>query len=122
MLVLDRKLHEKILLDLPGVRITLTVVRISEHSIRLGIDAPRTVEILRPKPKVRKAWALTYLAHQHESTTLEPNLRIFPEIFRPMSQVSQYQSMNELERKIAAVFEEGAKDHARAGLQPRPRA
>lgn len=44
MLVLTRKANEKIRL---GDDITITVVKISNGSIRLGIDAPRNVRILR---------------------------------------------------------------------------
>ena len=44
MLVLARKLNEKILI---GEDIEITVVGISGDSIRLGINAPRAVKILR---------------------------------------------------------------------------
>ncbi|WP_153557542.1 carbon storage regulator [Roseimaritima sediminicola] len=44
MLVLSRKLNEKIQL---GDNITVTVLRVQGNTIRLGIDAPRDVRILR---------------------------------------------------------------------------
>jgi carbon storage regulator len=44
MLVLTRKTNERILI---GDDIVLTVVRIDDYSVRLGIDAPKDVEILR---------------------------------------------------------------------------
>lgn len=52
MLVLSRKVGEKLLLVEDGqVKITITYVPSDRHSggttIRLGIDAPKTVKILR---------------------------------------------------------------------------
>jgi carbon storage regulator len=44
MLVLEREVHEKILI---GKDITLTVVRIDKHAVRLGIEAPDDVDIWR---------------------------------------------------------------------------
>ncbi len=44
MLVLSRKLNEKITI---GENITITVVRVSGNTIRLGIDAPRDVRVVR---------------------------------------------------------------------------
>jgi carbon storage regulator len=44
MLVLSRKVGEKIVID---GQITLTVVRIEGGQIRLGIDAPREVPVVR---------------------------------------------------------------------------
>ncbi len=44
MLVLSRKLNEKIHL---GDNITVTVLRVQGNTIRLGIDAPRDVRVLR---------------------------------------------------------------------------
>jgi carbon storage regulator len=44
MLVLSRKLGEKIVI---GDNITLTVVKIDRNQVRLGIDAPKNLEILR---------------------------------------------------------------------------
>lgn len=48
MLVLSRKLGEKIHI---GPDITVTVVDIDRGKIRLGIDAPRDVQIYRPEYK-----------------------------------------------------------------------
>ncbi len=44
MLVLSRKPGERILI---GEKITLTVVRIGPNNVRLGIDAPRDLNIVR---------------------------------------------------------------------------
>lgn len=44
MLVLSRKLNEKIVID---DQIELTVVGIENGKVQLGIDAPRNIEILR---------------------------------------------------------------------------
>lgn len=44
MLVLSRKLNEKIKL---GEDIEITIVAISGDSVRIGIDAPRDLKILR---------------------------------------------------------------------------
>jgi carbon storage regulator len=48
MLVLTRKLDERILCRLPdGTEIALTVCEIASNSVRIGIDAPRNIPILR---------------------------------------------------------------------------
>jgi carbon storage regulator len=44
MLVLSRKLGEKIIID---GQIAITVVRIDRNQIRLGIEAPRSVSVVR---------------------------------------------------------------------------
>lgn len=44
MLVLSRKSGERILV---GDQVSITVVRIGPNSVRLGIDAPRNLSILR---------------------------------------------------------------------------
>lgn len=47
MLVLSRKRDEKILLNVNGEKIELTVVRIDANKVRLGIEASDSVTILR---------------------------------------------------------------------------
>ncbi len=44
MLVLSRKPGEKILI---GDNVTITIVRIGPNTVRLGIDAPRDMNIIR---------------------------------------------------------------------------
>ncbi|OYW17266.1 MAG: carbon storage regulator [Planctomycetales bacterium 12-60-4] len=44
MLVLSRKPGEKILI---GENVTVTIVRIGPNTVRLGIDAPRDMNIVR---------------------------------------------------------------------------
>ena len=44
MLVLTRKIHEQILI---GSDITLTVVRVHGNAVRIGIEAPRHVRVIR---------------------------------------------------------------------------
>ena len=48
MLVLSRRLHESILI---GEDITITVVRIRPDEVRLGIEAPKAVNIARDNIK-----------------------------------------------------------------------
>jgi carbon storage regulator CsrA len=48
MLTLTRKLKEQILI---GDTITVTVLRIHANDVRLGIEAPPDVHILRPEAK-----------------------------------------------------------------------
>lgn len=48
MLVLSRHADERVFLDVPGVgRIIFTVVAIRGDNVRLGITAPREVQIYR---------------------------------------------------------------------------
>lgn len=44
MLVLSRKLHESIRI---GEDVTVTIVRINQHAVRLGITAPASMKIAR---------------------------------------------------------------------------
>ena len=44
MLVLSRKLNEKIIID---GEIVVTVVKIDRNQVRIGIEAPRDITILR---------------------------------------------------------------------------
>lgn len=44
MLVLSRKTSERILI---GDEIAITIVRIGPNSVRIGIEAPRTMNIVR---------------------------------------------------------------------------
>ena len=44
MLVLSRKMGERILI---GDNVTVTIVRIGPNNVRIGIDAPREMNIVR---------------------------------------------------------------------------
>jgi carbon storage regulator len=53
MLVLSRRLGESILID--GGKIRIQVVDISGDSVRLGIDAPRDIAVLREEIALAEA-------------------------------------------------------------------
>ena len=53
MLVLSRHLHEQIVL--PGLGITVQVVAISPGVVRLGIEAPPQIDIVRAELRGRLA-------------------------------------------------------------------
>ena len=44
MLVLSRKVGEKILI---GDQIVLTIVKVDRHQVRLGIEAPTSIDVYR---------------------------------------------------------------------------
>jgi carbon storage regulator len=50
MLLLDRRPQETITI---GEDIVITVVRVDGNNVRIGIDAPKSVPILRHNAKVR---------------------------------------------------------------------
>jgi carbon storage regulator len=67
MLVLSRKVGERILI---GDEVVVTVLGVSAHQVRLGIEAPRSIDVLRaelavgragekpgPGPQRRPVWA-----------------------------------------------------------------
>jgi len=56
MLVLTRKLNESIVID---GRITVTVVRVQGDKIRIGIEAPKEVPIMREELIAPRAEAVT---------------------------------------------------------------
>ena len=51
MLVLSRNLGQEILI---GDNIRVMITRISGDVVRIGIDAPQDVQILRPEAKLRE--------------------------------------------------------------------
>ena len=55
MLVLTRKLSETILI---GEDVRVTVVRLEGGQVRLGIDAPRSIAVLRAELKPRETASL----------------------------------------------------------------
>jgi carbon storage regulator len=62
MLVLSRKLGEKVLI---GDEVTLTVVNITGNRVQIGIEAPGTVRILRGELLLRES-RLAHDAELHE--------------------------------------------------------
>ena len=44
MLVLTRKMHEQIMI---GQDITVTIIRVRGNTVRIGIEAPRQVRVMR---------------------------------------------------------------------------
>jgi carbon storage regulator CsrA len=63
MLVLTRKLQERIHI---GDQITVTIVRIQGDRIRLGIEAPKNVRVMRGEVSARDAQASVELASPPE--------------------------------------------------------
>ena len=57
MLVLSRKTSERILI---GDEIAITIVRIGPSSVRVGIDAPKTMNIVREELKKELVDALRH--------------------------------------------------------------
>jgi carbon storage regulator CsrA len=67
MLVLTRKLMEKLYI---GDQISVTVVRLEGGQVRLGIDAPRSIPVLRAELKPRPAGEPeTPVIHQENGNT-----------------------------------------------------
>jgi carbon storage regulator len=52
MLVLSRRVGEKLLI---GDHIEITVVRVSQNSVRIGVDAPKHFSIVRDEIKPQPA-------------------------------------------------------------------
>ena len=61
MLVLSRRLNEAIVF--PGLDITVRVLQIEGGRIRLGIDAPRAVAVLREELLGTSAVAMALVPH-----------------------------------------------------------
>ncbi len=68
MLVLTRRPHEKIVL--PGLQVTITVVAVKGGAVRIGIEAPPEVQVLREElldqsqaAAVQSRNALNHLCH-----------------------------------------------------------
>lgn len=57
ILVLSRKKSERILI---GDEIAITIVRIGPNSVRIGIDAPKTMNIVREELKAEPVDALKH--------------------------------------------------------------
>lgn len=54
MLVLSRKVGEKIVLKMNGVKVVVEVMQTSRTKIRIGIDAPMDVSIWREELNEKK--------------------------------------------------------------------
>jgi carbon storage regulator len=67
MLVLSRKLNEKIIID---GEITITVVKIDRNQVRIGIEAPGHVPVYREEllPHVRKEKTVANVPSELELT------------------------------------------------------
>lgn len=52
MLVLSRKKNEEIIIELNGEKVSVRVVEIRGDKIRLGIDAPSHIPIMRQEIKL----------------------------------------------------------------------
>ena len=63
MLVLSRRVHEKIVL--PGLGVTFTVISIKCNVVRLGIEAPPDVKVLREE-LVQEPLATDHHLHRPE--------------------------------------------------------
>jgi carbon storage regulator len=79
MLVLTRKLLEKVYI---GEQICVTVVRLEGGQVRLGIDAPREIPVLRAELKQRDAAAETAAGAPPPVPAPESTLRIRPDAAR----------------------------------------
>ena len=53
MLVLSRKVCQKILI---GDRISVTVVRVGQGGVRIGVEAPEEMEVVREELKADDEW------------------------------------------------------------------
>jgi carbon storage regulator len=72
MLVLSRKPGERILI---GDQIAITIVRIGPNTVRVGIDAPREMTIVREELERDSG-------HGHEAETALPAVRVEPHAAR----------------------------------------
>ena len=61
MLVLSRKKYERILI---GDQVAITIVRIGPNTVRLGIDAPRDMNIVREELCAEKSEDAELVSHR----------------------------------------------------------
>lgn len=69
MLVLTRKLMEKVYI---GDQICVTVVRLEGGQVRLGIDAPRTIPVVRAELQTRQVEPAESTMTPAEPPVMEP--------------------------------------------------
>ena len=69
MLVLSRKLGERIMI---GENVTVTIVRIGPNNVRLGIEAPREMNIVREELCPEHPMLLARPAHASEGGAVSP--------------------------------------------------
>lgn len=67
MLVLSRRLQEKIVI--PGLDVTIQVVSIKPGSVRLGIEAPPEISVLREELRDRET-RFDKIRRQPDGTTI----------------------------------------------------
>jgi carbon storage regulator CsrA len=95
MLVLTSRVHEKIIL--PEVRTAIEVVAIQSGSVRLGIDAPEEVRILRESIPDRVAeWGPA-----PETADQAPTLNQVNQLIQKRLDIAR-QSLSELRRHLGA--------------------
>ena len=73
MLVLSRRPHEKI--AFPTLGITVEIVRVDGRTVRVGIDAPRTVPVIRGELEDASNAEVQAKAHDEHSRRLDHHLR-----------------------------------------------
>ncbi|QDU97902.1 carbon storage regulator [Lignipirellula cremea] len=73
MLVLTRKLQEKIVI---GSDITLTILRIKGNTVRVGIDAPREVRVVRGELPLHEETAASETESEETAHVLEFELNL----------------------------------------------
>lgn len=59
MLILQRGINERVIIDHPDGPITVEVLRVYRGEIRLGFEAPKTVKILREELLLRDEQQVT---------------------------------------------------------------
>lgn len=72
MLVLSRKLGERILI---GENVAITIVRIGPNNVRVGIEAPRDLNIVREELCPDHPMAAVHAGHDYHGETVPPTAR-----------------------------------------------
>ena len=75
MLVLSRKVGEKILI---GDNVTITVVRVAQGTVRIGVEAPRDMPVIREE-------VVSHAEHARSSKIQEDSPPVAPDTPSPAS-------------------------------------